>query len=203
MADCADQLRTVEAALAKTEAALEIAKEEEQRARFLALHDPLTGLANRELFDEKLANAIAVAGRRSWSLAVMFLDLDSFKSVNDIHGHAVGDFVLRETAARLQQKARDEDTLCRNGGDEFLYLLLDPQGRRNIENILARAREKVGGPIDVDGRQITVTISVGIAVYPEDGASGAQLVRNADAAMYEAKMRRSGWRFFSDSDRFG
>lgn len=95
---CSDQLKTVEMVLAETEAALQAAMEREKLAQSMALHDPLTRLANRELFDERLANAIAIADRRSWSLAIFFLDLDAFKAVNDAYGHAVGDIVLRETA---------------------------------------------------------------------------------------------------------
>ncbi|WP_161557682.1 GGDEF domain-containing protein [Acidisarcina polymorpha] len=161
----------------------------------------MTKLANRQLFDEKLANAIAVAGRHQWSLAVMFLDLDSFKAINDTQGHAGGDIALRETAHRLMQGCRKEDTICRNGGDEFLYLLIDPQNRDNIERVLVKATERIGSPLEVNEQRLTISLSVGIAIYPEDGVTGEQLIRNADSAMYQAKIRNSGWCFFGEPMR--
>jgi diguanylate cyclase (GGDEF)-like protein len=194
---CSDQLKSVEMVLAETEAALQAAMEREKVARSLALHDPLTKLANRELFDERLANAIAIADRRSWSLAILFLDLDAFKTVNDAYGHAVGDIVLRKTADRLIQCCREEDTLCRYGGDEFLALLLDPKSRANIETILMRTRDSIRDPFQVEDQRITLDLSVGVAIYPTDGISGDELIPNADTAMYQAKINKSGWHFFS------
>jgi diguanylate cyclase len=198
MAKCQDELRNVEGTLADVKAALRDAEEEAKLARSLALHDRLTKLATRELFDEELANAIAIAGRRSWSLAVMFLDIDCFKVVNDFHGHAVGDAVIQETANRLMQCSRDEDTICRNGGDEFLYLILDPKSRKDIETILSRATEAVSNPLKVDGQALSISISVGVAVYPQDGVYAEQLIGNADSAMYQAKARKSAWHFFGE-----
>ncbi|AXC16093.1 diguanylate cyclase/phosphodiesterase (GGDEF & EAL domains) with PAS/PAC sensor(s) (plasmid) [Acidisarcina polymorpha] len=198
---CECDLRTAETSLAKAEAALRIASGQLELARASALHDPLTKLANRQLFDEKLANAIAVAGRHQWSLAVMFLDLDSFKAINDTQGHAGGDIALRETAHRLMQGCRKEDTICRNGGDEFLYLLIDPQNRDNIERVLVKATERIGSPLEVNEQRLTISLSVGIAIYPEDGVTGEQLIRNADSAMYQAKIRNSGWCFFGEPMR--
>lgn len=192
---CADELRSTERALAESKAALQTAREQETLARSLALHDPLTKLANRELFDEKLANAIAIADRRSWSLAVMFLDLDDFKAVNDAHGHATGDMVLREIADRLIQCSREEDTICRTGGDEFLYLLLDPKNRENIGSILLRVQDRIRDPLVVGHQQLRMGVSIGIAVYPNDGLSGEQLIAKADSAMYQAKTRKSGFHF--------
>jgi diguanylate cyclase (GGDEF)-like protein len=195
---CEWELRSAETALAKTEAALRTARDQVELARKSALHDPLTKLANRELFNEKLASAIAVASRRNWSLAVAFLDLDFFKAVNDAHGHAVGDITLRETAHRLMQCCRKEDAICRNGGDEFLYLLVDPQSRDNIERVLLRATACVGCPLEVNGHQVTVSMSAGVAIYPKDGSTGERLIQNADSAMYQAKARKSGWCFFGE-----
>jgi diguanylate cyclase len=189
---CAEELKSAERALAESRAAL-------QAAKSLALHDPLTKLANRELFDEKLTNALAIADRRTWSLAVMFLDLDCFKAVNDAHGHAAGDMVLRVIADRLVQCSRQEDTVCRLGGDEFLYLLIDPKSRDNIEAILLRAKDRIREPLEVGHQQLTIGVSVGIAVYPDDGLSGEQLIAKADSAMYLAKTRKSGFCFIADS----
>jgi len=151
------------------------------------LHDSTTGLPNRDLFDDRLTHAIALAKRHTWMLAVMFLDLDRFKCINDTHGHAVGDGVLKEVAKRLLQHTRDEDTVCRNGGDEFLYLSMNPQGSENIERIAGALLKTIGQPIDMGDLQLVVKASIGIAVYPENGITGEQLISNADTAMYRAK----------------
>jgi diguanylate cyclase (GGDEF)-like protein len=157
----------------------------------------MTGLPNRGLFDDRLAHAIALAARHAWTLAVMFLDLDRFKCVNDTHGHAVGDGVLKEVARRLSQHARDEDSVCRNGGDEFLYVLMNPQGVENIQRIAEALLETIGQPIDMGELRPVIKASIGIAIYPDDGTAGEQLIRNADAAMYRAKTRMNGCAFFS------
>jgi diguanylate cyclase (GGDEF)-like protein len=179
-------------ALADTEAALATAQEAEKEARLRAMHDSTTGLPNRELFDDRLAHAIALAERHNWTLAVMFLDLDRFKTINDTHGHAVGDRVLKEVAKRLSQHARDEDTVCRNGGDEFLYLLINPQGSENIERIAGVVLKDIAQPIDIGDLQLVIKSSIGIAVYPDNGPTGEQLIRSADAAMYRAKRQGLG-----------
>jgi two-component system cell cycle response regulator len=160
------------------------------------LHDSTTGLPNRDLFDDRLTHAIALAKRHTWMLAVMFLDLDRFKCVNDTYGHAVGDEVLKEVAKRLLQHTRDEDTVCRNGGDEFLYLLINPQGSENIEQIAGGLLKTIGQPIDIGDLQPVVKASIGIAVYPANGTSGEQLIRNADIAMYRAKKHSRGFVLF-------
>ena len=151
-----DELKVVDVALAssrtalaETTAALASALASEEQANLRALHDHTTGLPNRALFDDRLAHALALAERHDWTVAVMFLDLDRFKNVNDVHGHAAGDIVLIEVAKRLAQDARDEDTVCRNGGDEFLYLLMNPQGPDNVERIAAAVIENLSRPIRV------------------------------------------------------
>ena len=127
----------------------------------------------------------------------MFLDLDRFKCINDIHGHAVGDWVLKEVAKRLLQHSRDEDTVCRNGGDEFLYLLMNPQGSENIERIAGVLLKNIAQPIDMGDLQPVIKASIGIAIYPDNGATGEQLIRNADTAMYRAKKSTTGCVFFN------
>jgi diguanylate cyclase len=184
-------------ALADTEGALAAAQEDEKKARHRALHDSTTGLPNRELFDDRLAHAIALAERHDWTLAVMFLDLDRFKSINDTHGHAAGDWVLKEVAKRLLHHSRDEDAVCRNGGDEFLYLLVNPQGSENIERIAGAVLKNIAQPIDIDDLQLVIKSSIGIAVYPDNGTTGEQLIKNADTAMYRAKKSMSGCVFFN------
>ena len=197
-----DELKVVEVALdssrtalAETTAALASARASEEQANLRAMHDHTTGLPNRALFDDRLAHALALAERHDWTVAVMFLDLDRFKSVNDVHGHAGGDIVLMEVAKRLAQDARDEDTVCRNGGDEFLYLLMNPQGRDNVERIAAAVIENVARAIPVGEKELTVRPSVGIALYPDGGVNGEALIQNADAAMYRAKKTECGYAF--------
>jgi two-component system, cell cycle response regulator len=165
-----------------------------------ALHDSTTGLPNRDLFDDRLTHAIALAKRHTWMLAVMFLDLDRFKYVNDTHGHAVGDGVLKEVAKRLLLHARDEDTVCRNGGDEFLYLLMNPQGSENIDRIAGALLKTIGQPIDMGDLQPVIKASIGIAVYPANGTTGEQLIRNADVTMYRAKKHSRGFVFFEEHE---
>jgi diguanylate cyclase (GGDEF)-like protein len=174
-------------ALARTQAALASSLEQERAATRRSLHDQLTDIPNRRLFDDRLEHAIAIAQRRGWTLAVMFFDIDRFKSINDAHGHATGDIVLKAVASRLLGHARDEDTVCRNGGDEFLCLLMNPQGRENVERIAGVLSQGVALPIDVDGIRLLPDVSIGIALFPEHGTSGDALVRAADAAMYRAK----------------
>ena len=199
-----DDLKQIEIALSKsrealadTEAALATAEEAEKKAWLRAMHDSTTGLPNRNLFDDRLAHAISLAERHAWTLAVMFLDLDRFKSINDTHGHAAGDLVLKEVAKRLLQHSREEDTACRNGGDEFLYLLVNPQGRENIERIAGVVLKHIAQPIDIDDLQLSIKSSIGIAVYPDNGTTGEQLIKNADTAMYRAKKSMSGCVFFN------
>lgn len=197
-------LASAQVTLAETNVALACAREGEQQAIQRALHDPTTGLPNRALFDDRLAHALALAERHDWTLAVMFLDLDHFKSVNDVHGHAAGDAVLKEIATRLAQNARDEDTVCRNGGDEFLYLLMNPQGRSNVARIATAVVENLGRTIRVGDTPLTVRPSIGIALYPNGGTTGCALIQNADAAMYRAKKVACGYVFHeaeSDQDR--
>ena len=161
-----------------------------------ALHDSTTGLPNRDLFNDRLTHSIALAKRHTWTLAVMFLDLDRFKTINDTYGHAVGDAVLKEVAKRLLEHTRDEDTVCRNGGDEFLYLLINPQGIENISRIANTLLQTIGQPIKVGDLELIIKASMGIALYPIDGTTGEQLIGNADTAMYRAKKSTSGQVFF-------
>jgi two-component system, cell cycle response regulator len=167
------------------------------------LHDITTGLPNRNLFNDRLTHAIALAKRHTWTLAVMFLDLDRFKCINDAYGHAVGDEVLKGVGKRLLQRARDEDTVCRNGGDEFLYLMMDPRGSGNIERIAEALLEAIGQPIDLGDLQPVINASLGIAIYPDDGTSEEELIKNADTAMYRAKKAGVGCIFFNPLETEG
>jgi diguanylate cyclase (GGDEF)-like protein len=190
------ELTEARSALADAASALSTAQQHAREAQVRALHDSLTGLPNRELFDDRLAHAIALADRHDWTLAVMFLDLDQFKSLNDSHGHTAGDAALKTIAQRLLQYVRDEDTVCRNGGDEFLYLLMNPRGRKNIEHIANSVLRTIAQPVLIEDRELIIKASIGVAICPEHGASGQQLIAKADAAMYLAKQRSHGVAFF-------
>jgi diguanylate cyclase (GGDEF)-like protein len=186
-------LTTSRAALVEAESALLVAQEEERHATLRALHDVATGLPNRVLFDDRLTQGISLAERQGWILAVMFLDLDGFKSVNDTHGHAAGDLVLRQIADRLLQHAREEDTVCRAGGDEFLYLLVNPRSVADVERKAVAVLGDIAQIIEVGGRGLVIRGSIGIALFPGDGTTADQLVRKADAAMYRAKNGACGY----------
>ncbi len=194
-----EQLQTTEVALAQAEAvlvhtqeALVSAQHNEDVSRQRALHDSATGLPNRELFDDRMTQAIAMAERHGWILAVMFLDLDRFKQINDVHGHAAGDAVLKEVARRLALNARDEDTVCRNGGDEFLVLLINPEGVGTPERLGRGILDLIAEPIDAGGRKLSVAGSIGIALFPHHATIGGELVAAADASMYRAKRAGGG-----------
>lgn len=198
-----DDLRSIEnalvtsrSALAESEVALANALDQEKRAHMRATHDSTTGLPTRDLFNDRLTHAISLAQRHDWTLAVMFLDLDGFKRINDTHGHAAGDSVLKEIGKRLLQRCRDEDAVCRNGGDEFLYLLINPRGSANIERIAGDVLNELAQPIDIGDLQPVIKASIGVAIYPDNGATADQLIGNADTAMYRAKQRKSGCVFF-------
>ena len=190
-------------ALTHTETALSAARVDIHQAQWRAMHDSLTGLPNRELFQDRLAHAIALADRHDWTLAVMFLDLDQFKRINDVHGHTAGDAALRAIAQRLLHYVRDEDTVCRNGGDEFLYLLMNPLGEKNIVQIAHSVLRIVAQPLAISGAELAIRPSIGIAIYPQDGIGGNQLIANADAAMYTAKSYASGIAFFASHEARG
>lgn len=178
-------------ALAESQTALVASRDAERTASHRAMHDQKTGLPNRALFDDRLTQAIASAERRGWTLAVMFLDLDRFKLINDTHGHAVGDSVLALVAERLMRHARDEDTVCRNGGDEFLYLLINPRTRDDVTRIAGVVRSAIAEPIEQNELQLVITPSIGIALYPDHGRTAELLIANADAAMYRSKQLRT------------
>lgn len=193
-----DHLRDTERALADTqlalldaEAGLSAAQEAEQAAITRALHDAATGLPNRVLFEDRMTTAISLAERHDWTLAVMFVDLDRFKAVNDVHGHSAGDAVLKEVARRLAAHTREEDSVCRNGGDEFLLLLINPQGLDNVLRIAAALSAAITEPIVAAGVSLTVGASLGIACFPDHGRKSDQLIARADAAMYRAKRSAS------------
>jgi diguanylate cyclase len=152
-----------------------------------ALHDHLTGLPNRVLLEERLERAMAAAKRHRRGLAILFIDLDGFKAVNDTHGHASGDAVLRQVASRLAGSLRDSDTLARLGGDEFMALVTDLQRPDDAAEVAAGLLAAVRGEFVVGDTRMPLAASIGISLYPDDGTDAVTLQRRADVAMYLAK----------------
>ena len=192
LAEEIDERNRLEHELSKTEVALSKSKVQERKSRHLALHDPVTGLSNMTLFNDRLRNGLAQAQRHEWRLAVMFIDLDEFKGINDTHGHDVGDRVLQMVGQRLQTFVRGGDTVSRRGGDEFLFLMLEAKDERNAANLAAKIIDNVAQPCEIEGVKVNVRPSIGIALYPEDGRTVQELLRNADMAMYAAKQQKTG-----------
>jgi diguanylate cyclase (GGDEF)-like protein/PAS domain S-box-containing protein len=159
----------------------------EEQIKALAYHDALTGLPNRRLFGDRLAMAVAQAHRSRQRLAVLFLDLDRFKVINDSLGHGLGDRLLQEVAGRLQQALREGDTVARQGGDEFTLLLPAVHLALDVAKVAEKLLETLREPFRLEERELFVTASAGIALYPDDGADPETLIRNADTAMYRAK----------------
>jgi diguanylate cyclase (GGDEF)-like protein len=158
-----------------------------RRAEYLATHDALTGLPGRALFEDRVRQGVSSAERFGRSVAVLFLDLDGFKPVNDRHGHDVGDRLLQQVARRLRSSLRDSDTAARLGGDEFGVVGVHLESPRDVHTIARGIVARLSRPYRVGGRRIRVTVSVGAAVGPVHGREVAELVRLADAAMYRAK----------------
>lgn len=174
-------------------------KEAEEVINFQAYHDLLTHLPNRALLKDRLSLAIAHARRNKRKLAVMFLDLDRFKLVNDTLGHSMGDRLLKAVANRLQSCLRRGDTLSRFGGDEFTLLLPEVRTRDDVVVIASKILDRLNGPFVIDGHELFVGASIGIAMYPEAGDSEESLVQSADIAMYHVKGRgKNGYQFFSE-----
>jgi diguanylate cyclase (GGDEF)-like protein/PAS domain S-box-containing protein len=159
----------------------------EARVQHLAFHDPLTGVPNRLLFLDRLGVAVAQAHRLEQNLAVLFLDLDHFKRINDSLGHPAGDELLRSVAGRLTGCVREGDTVARLGGDEFMALLPGVGTEADAATVGRKILDAVRVPVRLQGRELVVTASIGIAIYPADGLETEALIRNADRAMYRAK----------------
>jgi diguanylate cyclase (GGDEF)-like protein/PAS domain S-box-containing protein len=164
-------------------------KRAEDTVRHLAFHDVLTGLPNRALLKDRLGMALAQAQRQAGTVAVMFLDLDRFKLINDTLGHSVGDDLLRNVGAQLQKLLREGDTVARVGGDEFTLILPNMTDTKDVIKAAQRILRSLSEPRMLAGRDVRITASLGIAIYPEDGRDAETLLRNADTAMYRAKER--------------
>ena len=162
-------------------------KAAEQQIEYQAYHDALTGLANRRLFQEHLSLALALAQRRSSFVAVLFLDLDHFKVINDSLGHSVGDELLKQVARRLRNSVREGDTVARVGGDEFTIVLQEIARPDDAAAVAKKVLRQIAEPMEVSGHKLYVTTSIGVTVFPQDGGDAEALLKTADAAMYRAK----------------
>ncbi len=167
----------------------------ESKLHYMAHHDPLTGLANRALFNDRLDHALRSARRHKSSLALLFIDLNDFKYINDIHGHVIGDKVLCAIARRLETLVRETDTVARIGGDEFTVLLTDLQSEHSVDHKVTQIMAIMAEPLgpDFDGLKLP-TCSIGVACYPENGVNAEQLMSYADGNMYRSKKSRSAMR---------
>jgi diguanylate cyclase (GGDEF)-like protein/PAS domain S-box-containing protein len=169
-----------------------------ERLEHQASHDALTGLANRNLLQARLRQAIAQAERQQDGLAVVFMDLDNFKYLNDSLGHSAGDELLKMVANRLKACVREGDTVVRLGGDEFVLLLLNQSTAESVGHVVRRVFEKTSEPYFIAGREFNTSASIGVSLYPQDGADAEALLKNADAAMYRAKADgRNNYQFFT------
>lgn len=205
--ECAEELASVNDALVhevsarhQLERELNTAKEQVQEARHQAYHDPLTGLPNRVLFNDRLDHGLAQAKRHDWFLAVMFVDLEDFKHINDSYGHAVGDMVLKIIGHRLKDTVREEDTVCHLGGGKFLYAFSEVENEKHIAAIARKIIHVINEPCDVKGENLNINPlinpHIGIAVFPKDGTAADALLKNADKAMHRAKHDIAGYAFY-------
>lgn len=172
--------------------------EKQQHLDHLAHHDQLTGLPNRLYLAAHLPGAIEEARRASSIMAVLFLDLDRFKHINDSRGHETGDKLLKAVAQRIRATVRTEDVVVRMGGDEFIVILKDVRSSEQVNETAMRINEALSAPVPVDGRPLVTTVSIGVSLYPRDGANMGELLRHSDTAMYQAKDRgRNNFQLFS------
>ncbi len=173
---------------------LEEVRAANEQIRHMAHHDNLTELPNRRLLSEFLADYLPLARRKSEQFAVLYIDLDDFKPINDDFGHGSGDEVLKEVAGRLKSTLRESDTVARVGGDEFVAVIRDVKSTDSVEKTVRKVLDAVSAPVTVAGEERRVRASIGISRFPDDGTTTDELIKNADEAMYRAK-RRSGNRF--------
>lgn len=181
------RLRRANARLARTVRRL---TREISQTRHFATHDPLTGLPNRRLLLDRLGQALAHAARYRKRVMVLVVDLDEFKLINDIHGHGLGDELLRQVAARLLACVRLCDTVCRYGGDEFVVMLPQIDAAEDAQVVFEKIRDRLAAPYVLGNEPILATASIGAAVYHEAGQTTSELIERADAAMYVDKIRR-------------
>ncbi len=172
-------------------------KKYEVQLEHMAFHDPLTGLRNRRSFIDIMDQSIEYANMTEEQLAVMYIDLDKFKNVNDSLGHEIGDELLKQFANRLVNNVRENSVLCRIGGDEFLLLINNINNAQSVSHIAERLYETLQQPYQIKGHYIETTASIGISLFPQDGTSSKRLIKHADQALYIAKNTRNQFKFYS------
>jgi diguanylate cyclase (GGDEF)-like protein len=173
-------------------------KKSEEQLLFLAYHDPLTNLPNRSLLQDRLMQALSSAERRSEKVALLFIDLDQFKFVNDSLGHSAGDQLLKQVAERLERCARNGDTVARLGGDEFVVVLSGVKDSTDAAFAANRVKEDMAAEFTISGTRLSATCSIGISIFPDDGGDSEVLIKHADTAMFSAKENgRNQWQFFT------
>lgn len=192
------ELADAQAALVQARAELVDTRDEERRVRHLALHDSLTELPNRRYFGEQLDRLLAMKEQPSPRLAILYLDLDGLKSINDSHGHDTGDELLKIVATRLRRALRAQDMVGRLGGDEFACLVSGPLDRDALIHLACKLFDTVSAPVQIGRCRLIVRPSIGISTHPADGATSADLLKQADVAMYRAKRDQTGYAFFGD-----
>jgi diguanylate cyclase (GGDEF)-like protein len=190
------ELHDLRRTLAQVRADLVSHHDDVKQARYTAMHDCLTNLPNRAFFCLELDCRLAVAELHGKPIAVFFIDLDGFKAVNDIHGHLVGDELLKIVATRITRTLRAEDMVSRLGGDEFGCLLSGFPGRDQLQQLAGKLFDAISAPLNVDDIQLSVRASIGIAMFPDHGVTGEALLHNADTAMYHSKQQRKTGAFF-------
>jgi len=178
---------------------LRASEEHASKARHSALHDPLTGLPNRHSFDEISEKVLTTHAAHSSAFGLLYMDLDGFKAINDTHGHAIGDELLKVVSSRLQRAVRSQDSVSRHGGDEFLCLLQDVQCSAQIAAIADKLFGAVSAPCQLGSVAVSISPSIGIAIFPGDGDTVETLLRSADSAMFTAKLQRRRHVFFNGS----
>jgi two-component system, cell cycle response regulator len=172
--------------------------EQSRLQKEMALHDPLTGLPNRRLLADRIEKAMQHVGRNHQMMAVMYMDIDGFKEVNDRHGHQCGDELLKQVANRLRGATRREDTVARIGGDEFIILLPDVACADDVAHPASKVLRSLATTFDIDGLPVRVTASIGVAFYPDDAEDAESLIARADNALYEAKRSGKNQYYFTD-----
>ncbi|MBN2077391.1 MAG: diguanylate cyclase [Spirochaetes bacterium] len=193
------ELAGVKIDLAEAREDLSTSRAREEESRQIAFKDALTGLPNRVIFEQALDHGLVQARRNGWGLAVLFIDIDKFKNINDSHGHDLGDDVLLMVAKHLQSSVRAEDTVSRWGGDEFVCLLLEVKQEDAVTRLAVEIVNRIAESFELDGIVISVRASIGIAFYPADGETADILFKNADRAMYKAKGTERGVMLFRES----
>ena len=173
--------------LSEVHAALSKAQSQEEDAIYIGLHDALTGLPNRLLFEQRLDYGLIQAKRHGWKLAILFIDLDKFKNINDTYGHQIGDKVLMLVAERLKVFVRDEDMVSRWGGDEFVCILMNVNLEADVISLAEKIVDHIAEECEFDGIILSISATIGIAVYPQDGETADILFKNVDSAMYKSK----------------